>query len=179
MLNVQEATSGLLFGSFLYDESVIPESDLKARWEKKYGPSFYSIPSFNPLAKYYSTEMGDEQNLKRFFALTSSLYQRQSLLSEKLVAVEWEKEWAINGKRKVNVDIGFLSAENFLLATTKNYSHRVFLGNGIFADLTYQFHQGKFETFPWTYPDYQDQEKIEFFTWGRSFLLNQLTHSKS
>jgi hypothetical protein len=67
--------------------------------------------------------------------------------------------------------VGFLSLENFILATTKNYSHRVFLGQGIFADLTYQFHNGALETFPWTYPDYLDEKKREFFTWARSYLL--------
>lgn len=74
----------------------------------------------------------------------------------------------------VNADIGFLSLENFILATTKNFSHRVFLGQSIFGDLTYYFHLGELQTFPWTYPDYVDEEKKNFFTWGRGFLLQKL-----
>ena len=73
----------------------------------------------------------------------------------------------------VNVDIGFLSAENFILATTKNYAHRIYLGQNIFADLTYQCLDGSFRSLPWTYPDFQDEKKIEFLTWCRSFLLMQ------
>jgi len=73
----------------------------------------------------------------------------------------------------VNLDIGFLSLENFILATTKNFSHRVYLGQGIFADLTYQFSKGELRAFDWTYPDYLDGQKRDFFTWGRSFLLQQ------
>lgn len=71
----------------------------------------------------------------------------------------------------VNIDIGFLTLENFVLATTKNYSHRIFIGQNIFADLTYHFHQGEFRSLPWTYPDYLDDQKKDFIKWGRSFLL--------
>ncbi len=67
------------------------------------------------------------------------------------------------------------SLENFVLATTKNYSHRPYLGQNIFADLTYHFHQGQFEFLPWTYPDYRDPKKVEFLSWARSYLLHKLS----
>jgi hypothetical protein len=178
MLNAPPVTEGLVFASFLYNVNFSSEETLRNKWEASYGPSFYLSHHLNPLAKYYSAEMGQEILLKRFFALSAKAFSRETLLASKLTALEWEKAFSIESKRMVNVDIGMLSLENFILATTKNYSHRVYVGSKIFADLTYQFHLGKFQILPWTYPDYHDDEKMEFFTWGRAHLHNLLTHGK-
>lgn len=169
MLKTEQPSPGLLFGSFLYREDLHSKDSLIKFWETEIGKSFSLVPLNNPLAQYYSKEMG--LPLSRIFFLSSHSFPREFLLSTKLQAMEWEKNWATDQKRTVNVDIGFLTAENFLLATTKNYSHRIFLGQNLFADLTYYFHQGELQTLPWTYPDYLDDQKKEFLTWGRSFLL--------
>lgn len=171
MLETIRTSKALLFGSFLYRKDLFEVDKLKAVWEKEYGDSFFYSPEFNPLIKYYTKEMGE--NLGRFFLVTTQPIDRDLFVPAKLKAMEWEKAWAQNTKRMVNVDIGCLSAENFILATTKNYSHRIYLSNDIFADLTYYFHEGKFQTLSWTYPDYVDEKKIEFITWLRSYLLAQ------
>lgn len=171
MLKAEVPSKGLLFGSFLYREDLFTDKFFTDFWQKMFGAGFSQRPLHNPLAHYYAKEMGEP--LSRIFFLTSSLFAREYLLSTKLQAIEWERKWSVDNHRQVNVDIGFLSAENFLLATTKNYSHRVFLGQGIYADLTYMFHQGELQTLPWTYPDYIDEEKKNFFLWGRSWLLQQ------
>lgn len=165
----ENASPGLLFGSFLYRKDLFEERVFLKRWEENFGKGFVLSPRNNPLNEYYSREMGPE--LQRVFFLTSRSYPREYLLTSKLLALRWEEEWKTDDARMVNIDTGILSAENFLLATTKNYSHRVYLGQKIFADLTYYFHQGSLQTLPWTYPDYLDDEKRDFFTWGRSFLL--------
>lgn len=169
MLTTTPATPGLLFGSFLFRSDLFSLEELTIFWEKSFGKSFSFTPKYNPLESYYSKEMGD--SLSRVFFVTSKTFPREFLLSSKLLALEWEARWAQDGKRMVNVDTGFLSLENFILATTKNYSHRIYLGQNIFADLTYHFHQGEFQTLGWTYPDFIDQEKRDFFTWMRSYLL--------
>lgn len=173
MLTTSVPTQGLLFGSFLFRNDLHTEEGLTAFWESQFGKSISLVPEQNPLAHYYSKEMGE--NLSRIFFLTSQHFPREFLLTSKLQALEWENKWSIDGKRMVNVDTGFLSLENFLLATTKNYSHRVYLGQNIFADLTYQFHQAEMQSFAWTYPDYLDDQKKDFFLWGRTFLLQSLT----
>lgn len=173
MLKTTPATQGLLFASFLFRSDLHTVSDLSIFWEKNFGTSFSFAPENNPLSEYYSKEMGE--GLSRIFLVSTSLYPREYLLSAKLLSLEWEKSWAVDGKRMVNADIGFLCLENFLLATTKNYSHRIYLGQNIFADLTYQYVQGELQTLPWTYPDYVDSKKIEFFTWLRSYLLQKNT----
>lgn len=169
MMETRASSPGLLFGSFLYRHDLHSEESLANFWTDQFGKSFSLIPKQNPLASYYSKEMGE--NLSRIFFLTSKAYPREYLLSTKLQSLAWEKNWSKSNARMINADIGFLSLENFLLATTKNYSHRIFLGQDIFADLTYYFHQGELQTLPWTYPDYLDQDKKDFFLWGRSFLL--------
>jgi len=169
MLDTLTATNGLLFASFLYRDDLFDEKELLEFWEKQFGLSFLLIPSINPLKNYYAKEMGDR--LSRFFVLTSKSFTRDYLLSTKLLSQSWENNWADNKLRRVNVDVGFLTLENFLLSTTKNYSHRIYLGQNIFADLTYIFQKGELKSLPWTYPDYLDEQKKDFFFWGRSFLL--------
>lgn len=171
MLELSEPSSGLLFFSLLYRSDLHSQASLLAEIESLYGNGFFFVPTFNPLAEYYSKEMGDMSELRRFFLVTSSAYPREFLLTTKLQAINWEKLWSANNRRQVNVDLGLITAESFILATTKNYSHRIFIGQKIFADLTYQFIENRFRPLPWCYPDYLDQEKIDFITWCRSFLL--------
>lgn len=175
MLTPEQASPGLLFSSFLFRSDLYSKEELTVFWETRFKKSFSYIPEFNPLAEYYSKEMG--RPLSRIFFLTTELYPRDTLLEVKLESLKWENSWAQDEKRRVNIDIGFLSLENFLLATTKNYSHRVYLGQNIFADLTYYFHQGSFQPFNWTYPDFVDPAKKEFLEWGRSYLLNSLANN--
>lgn len=169
MIQTEAPSNGLLFASFLYRKDLHHAQDLKTFWEGHFGEGFSFVPEKNPLAQYYSKEMGQE--LSRIFFMTTRSFPREFLLGTKLQSLNWESKWAVEGKRMVNVDIGFLTLENFILATTKNYSHRVFLGQNIFADLTYQFQDGAFAQLPWTYPDYRDQDKVDFFTWCRGYLL--------
>jgi hypothetical protein len=168
MLQVAPASSGLLFFSVLYRPEV--ELHLK-RFDDLFGEFISYRPSVNPLRQYYAREMGEP--LERIFFVSTKTYAREFLLSTKLLAQNWEAEFAISQKRQMNIDVGFISLENFILATTKNYSHRVFIGQNIFADLTYQFINGTFEPLPWCYPDYQDEEKKKFLNWCRTFLLMQ------
>lgn len=171
MLTPQVPSKGLLFFGVLYRDDLFNSEFFAQKLESLYGKMISTTPKFNPLAGYYAKEMGDEARLKRTFFVSTETFPREFLLTTKLLSLDWEREWSQDHKRMVNVDLGFLTAENFLLATTKNYSHRVFLGQNIFADLTYQCVEGSFQTLPWTYPDFKDQEKIDFFTWCRSYLL--------
>jgi len=173
VLELGDPTEGLLFFSFLYRQDLYTQPELQTRAEQLYGKALIFAPTVNPLKSYYAKEMGAEEELNRFFMVPSNSFPREFLLTTKLLSLEWEREWACDSARMVNVDVGMITAENFLLATTKSYSHRVYLGQRIFADLTYEFKNGQFETLPWTYPDYRDDEKIQFLAWCRSFLLSR------
>jgi hypothetical protein len=76
------------------------------------------------------------------------------LAAVKIATNALEGRWTEAGRRRVNLDPGILSRERFVLATGKNFSHRIYLSEGIWADLTLVFRHGGFETLPWTYPDY-------------------------
>jgi hypothetical protein len=173
MLETIPTSPGFLFASFLYRRDLHSEEELKKIWNKDYGAFSEMTPDLNPLFNYYQKEMGTP--LSRFLLISQDLFSRDHLLLAKLRSMAWEKSYLQEGKRSLNVDIGFLSPENFLLATTKNYSHRIFLGQDIFADLTFQFQKGRFRELPWTYPDYLDEAKISFLTQERDRLLARLS----
>jgi hypothetical protein len=63
----------------------------------------------------------------------------------------WKRD---GGKRRVNIDPGYLSASQLVLASTKPFAHRIYIERGIWAEVTLLFKQGSFTSLPWTYPDY-------------------------
>jgi len=106
---------------------------------------------------YYEKEMGT--GLTRCFLASQRLIERQWLVELKLLANRIELELAReDGSRRINLDPGLMSLENFVLATTKNRGHRIYLRDGIFAEVTLMYIRGKFEPLPWTFPDYRSEE---------------------
>lgn len=102
---------------------------------------------------YYAPEMG--RPLFRRFIVFKELIAQDSLPDIKLWTNDIENTFLNqNGKRHVNLDPGYLTLERFILATGKNFTHRVYLRCGIFADLTLIYTKGGFQTLPWTFPDY-------------------------
>ena len=77
-------------------------------------------------------------------------------------------------RRAINLDPGYVTPAKLVLATTKDYSHRVYLGRGIYAETTLCFHAGSWEAWPWTYPDYAASTYHAFFIQVRDRLLEQL-----
>jgi hypothetical protein len=102
--------------------------------------------------QYYSPEMGE--GLFRRFVTFRPLIPRDALVMIKGETNEIEGEFAVEGKRRINIDPGYICAEHLILATTKGYTHRPYLGAGIHADLTLIYRDGEFQPLEWTYPDY-------------------------
>jgi hypothetical protein len=106
---------------------------------------------------YYEDEMG--AGLTRCFLAAERLVGRQWIVELKLLTNRIERELAEeDGSRRINLDPGLMSLENFVLATTKNRGHRIYLRDGIFAEVTLMYVQGRFEALPWTFPDYCSEE---------------------
>lgn len=124
---------------------------------------------------YYKEEMGCP--LERKFVSFRDLVQRATLPDTKLItnAVEAKLSLPGTGRRTVNLDPGYLSAENLVLATTKGYSHRPYLRDGIYAELVYIYRSGIFTPLEWTYPDYRDARSIAFFNEARKGYMRQLS----
>jgi hypothetical protein len=76
--------------------------------------------------------------------------------------------------RPVNLDPGVIEPSKLILATTKNYSHRIYIGKKMYAEVTLFFDKGRWRSLPHTYPDYKQQCYFEFFEKVRTRLLEQL-----
>ena len=110
---------------------------------------------------YYEAEMG-HQLRRRFYCFRTPI-PVERLSAIKHLSNQWEQEFAIDGKRIVNLDPGYLTPYQVVLLTTKNYAHRIALARGIYAELTYTYRQGAFYVLPWTYPDFCFDETKVFF----------------
>jgi hypothetical protein len=127
-----------------------------------YGPTDWISPElFFDQTTYYAREMG--WPLHRRFASFARLIAPEQIVSIKLWTNEIEKRTSQGERRKINIDPGYLSSERLILATGKNFIHRVYLTGGIYADLTLIFEKGSFKALPWTYRDYADPEMVRFF----------------
>ena len=111
---------------------------------------------------YYTPEMGSP--LFRRLMAFRELIQQDALADIKVFTNELECQFSTQGKRLVNIDPGYLLAERFVLATGKNYTHRIYLREGIYADLTLIYHKGRFHPLDWTYPDYCEEAILRFLT---------------
>jgi hypothetical protein len=121
-------------------EAVFGRADLVSAWM----PFDYTT--------YYAKEMGTR--LSRRVMAFRTLMAQERLPEIKSTTNAIECAHAPDGRRQANIDPGYLLLERFVLATGKNYSHRIYLGQGIYADLTLIYRRGTFHALPWTYPDY-------------------------
>src|SRR5262249_22167667 len=106
---------------------------------------------------FYEKSMGP--GLKKTFLAFAALRDPAELIDWKLATNAWEDEYAALGlhpePRPLNLDPGYLTEAKLVLASTKDRDHRLYLGRGIFAEVTLHFQRGAWVTRPWTYPDYQ------------------------
>lgn len=123
--------------------------------------------------EYYKEEMG--RTLVRRWAFFKELVPQDRLADIKWQALEIERQWTVREKRRLNLDPGLITAERLVLATGKNFSHRIYLGQGIFGDLTLIFSKGTYRPLPWTYPDYKDEQAIGMFNKIREKYLGDIS----
>jgi hypothetical protein len=125
-----------------------------------------------PWTKYYELEMGVP--LGRRFASFEPLIRPEHLPDIKRETNGMEDRFSEEGARKVNIDPGYISAAHLVLATGKGYSHRPYLRDGVYADLTLLYQGGTFTVLPWTYPDYAHGDAVAMFNRIRERYLVQL-----
>jgi hypothetical protein len=126
--------------------------------------------------EYYTEEMGS--SLERRFICFEKLITSESLPDVKLCTNDIEDRTSVDGKRRVNIDPGYMSQAHLILATGKGYSHRPYLRDGIYADLTLIYSGKSFQSLPWTYPDYGEKPAIEMFNRIRAKYLMQSKHQE-
>ncbi len=143
--------------------------------QERFGPidlKSHVIP-FN-FTDYYAEEMGE--NLRRIFLSFQKLIRPEDLVEIKLQTNQFERKFLYPGteRRMINLDPGYVAAGKLILATTKDHSHRVYLGKGIFAEATLRYYKGSFRPWEWTYPDYRTEEYIQIFNQIRRIYMKQL-----
>lgn len=160
-----------LFAAITFNDEEIYEN-VKLELEKNYGPIEIRSAIYDFIyTQYYSHEMGF--NLKKQLLGFKELIIKDSLADIKLKTNDIESIFSVGDKRTVNIDPGYLTGAKVVLATTKNFDHRVYLGKGIFADMHLRYRHGKFLIHEWTYPDYRDMVVIEFLARLRNIYMKE------
>jgi hypothetical protein len=172
MGNARQPLKVKLFLAMLHRPDVLLEEILETL-----RPVFGLIDcSFGPIpfvfSDYYKDEMGT--GLLKSYFFFESLMDRDTLPAKKNFTNDLEQKLLIDGKRRVNLDPGYIARDKLVLATTKDFYHRLYLSEGIYGEVTLHFRKGEFRYFSWTYPDYKDQAFLEFLTKARAKFMHEL-----
>lgn len=143
-----------LFVAILYRDREMLDM-ARALLEKRFGAEDYiSEPAPFDHTDFYRDEMGDR--LSRVFISYRELVDPGILVEAKLASDELEKELALpDGRRRVNLDPGLIDYQKVVLASFKFGGQKIYLGRGVWADLTLYYRKGGWATFEWTFPDFK------------------------
>jgi len=161
MGTAREPASVKLIASLLTGEmGLLPE--VRAALVQAFGPTDLEseILPFDH-TDYYAAEFGPA--LQRQFVTFERLISPEELPAVKRQANELEQSFAQEGRRRVNIDPGYVSLSKLVLATTKDHAHRLYLGQGIYGEVTLAYQQGRFRPWPWTYADYASDRYCALF----------------
>jgi hypothetical protein len=164
-----------LICGIIYKEEAHYE-EAKKRLEAEWGRVDLESPAYPfDLTGYYEDEMGP--GLSRRFLSFEALVAPESLPEAKLWAIELEsimrQERGVTG-RPVNIDPGNLTASAVVMATAKDFAHRIPLAKGIYAHLEFLFTRTGVRTLDWTYPDLRREPPQAYFRAVRETYLRQL-----
>lgn len=163
----------LIIAIFTNRLELFPE--IEKELEKKYGEIDFKGPVFDfDHTDYYREEMGFD--LKKEFISFKNLIDPGKINSIKLFTNKLESKYSKEGKRIANIDPGYVNNSKLVLASTKNYYHRIYLGKGIYAEVTLFFQERSFQSLPWTYPDYKTDASINIFNRIREIYRKQLSN---
>ncbi len=155
--------------------------DLERELQKRFGIIDRKSPvlDFSGSTDYYAPEMGP-----KLFRSWWSLYQLEDpakLPELKLLSNQLEDDYlkASEGSgRIVNIDPGYVNEARVILASCKDFSHRVYLGRGIYGDVTLIYRGDGFKPLEWTYPDYQCPEALRYFQALKDDYRKQIKEAK-
>jgi len=171
MAVVREYPKVKLFFGIMYRDKTVFDKVLK-ELQKLYGEfdtkSHEYVFSFTD---YYKDEMGT--SLKKVILSAKKLISREKLPAIKLKTNDIEQKFAKKGKRIINIDPGYLTDHNMILATAKELPHRIYIAKGILGDAQLKFKNGKFEPFQHTFADMKQKLVLDYFANLRKIYLSQ------
>lgn len=158
----------LLFLALLFASKEVIESALPILRER-FGVILIESPeSAWSHSHYYDKELGTP--VLRRFIFFSSLFDAATLPEIKLETNRLENAFSHEGKRRINVDPGYITSSKVVLASAKDYSHRLYLGKGIYGEVALYFQGNRFHPMPYTYQDYREPKGLELFEKARKEL---------
>jgi hypothetical protein len=150
----------MLFMGALFGGEEVYGASLK-KLKKTFGPVLMESPPGRWKSRYYRDELGPV--ITRRFVFFENLITQDSIRDIKLGAIALEDEFREGGRRLINLDPGYLTLAKVVLASKKDYSHRIYLGEGIFAETTLYYQGGKFNPHLFTYPDFKEAGNLKMF----------------
>lgn len=160
----------LIAGFIFKDDAVFRQTLILL--ENNFGKIDFESPALKfDYTDYYENELGT--GLLRKFVSFKKLILPSSLAKIKSFTNTLELNLAFNNKRQINIDPGYLGLAKLVLATTKDFAHRIYLKQGIYADVTLFYSKNSFTFREWTYPDYRTPEYIEIFNHIREIYARQ------
>lgn len=161
----------LIIGFIFKEEGVINRA--KGFLERRFGKiEFESQTLPFTHTDYYENEFG--KGLRRRFISFKKLILAENLPKIKIITNLIEKKLSSHARRRVNIDPGYLSLAKLILASTKDYKHRIYLKGGIYAEITLSYYGKTFNPLEWTYPDYKTPEYIAIFNRIRNAYVKQI-----
>lgn len=167
----------LFFGMLSPDPSLFETStEILIR---EYGPLDFSSDVWQwDKTNYYQDEMGTA--IFRKFIFFEHVIDPGLLPSIKTFTNGMERDFAtMEGeriRRRINLDPGYVTEAKVVLATTKDFSHRLYIGSGLFAEVTlrYSLRDRMFLPLDYTYPDYKSEAYQKIFQKARRNLRTAL-----
>lgn len=164
----------LVVGMISNDPNLLLRLEKTLEW--RFGPIDFRTALLDfAYTNYYEPEMGS--NLKRQFVSFRKLIDPRQLADIKLYTNKVELQNSVSRNkpsRKVNIDPGYLVEGKFILATTKDHQHRIYLSKGIYAEVTLRYVDKTFLPWDWSYRDYQTKEYIDIFNEIRRIYIQQM-----
>ncbi|HMA62776.1 MAG TPA: DUF4416 family protein [bacterium] len=152
------------FVAIMYNQKTLYERALN-KIVKKFGNPLSESQEYNfsSFTSYYEDEFGKDLN-KRMLVFQEP-HALQDFHKTKIWTNQIEEDLSENPEsRDINIDPGYLGLSKLVLFSTKNYSHRIYLNDGIFAEVTLIYEYSQFKTQSWTYPDYADEQNLKFLS---------------
>ncbi len=172
-----DPTAVKLIMAILYSDEILLETAATLLL-KHFGPIDYKSPALPfDISDYYVPEMG--RPIFRCFYSFTHLVNPGSLAGIKIKSNALEDKLAVNGKRRINLDPGYMDYDKYVLASAKYNAHKIYLDQGIYADLTLTYRKGRFIPSEWCFPDFRSGDYDRIFLHIRAKYKGQLRKTKA
>ena len=170
------ARKAMLLAGLLYTDDFLQKA--VSLLQAEFGEIIRETPPAKWHSDYYSKELGP--SIRRKFLFFGRLIDPGDIAEIKIATNKMESDLSKESKRTVNIDPGYITPAKLVLASTKDYSHRVYLGKGIYAESTllWDAKQKTFVPHLYTYSDFKEEENIRVFSEMREILMKLLTPSQ-